>query len=151
MGLKSEIMESMKAAMKDRDKVRVAAIRLIRDAIQKAEIDSNKELDDAGVLALLAKLIKSREESIEAYEKGGRSDLAERERTEIDLIREFMPPPLSEDELSKMVGDAIEEAGARGPSDMGKVMKTLKGRYEGRASGKAVSTEVKKQLAESRA
>ncbi len=148
MGIKNSIGSQLTAAMKDRDKVRVAALRLMRDSIQKAELKDDAELDDDGVLSVLAKMIKQREESIEAYAKGARDDLVEQEQREIDVIRGFMPEPMSAEEMGALIAQAIEEAEAGGPSDMGKVMKWLKGRYEGRASGKALSQEVKRRLAE---
>lgn len=146
MDLQPRIFEAMKAAMKDRQPVRVAAIRLIRDALQKAEISSAKTLDDAGVIAVLARLVKQREESIEAFAKGGRQDLVDREQQELAIIREFMPQALSREEVMALVAQAITEASALGPSDLGKVMKALKGKYEGRAAGKDLSDEVKTQL-----
>ena len=146
MDLKTKIFENMKAAMKDKNQSRVAALRLIRDGIQKTEIAENQELDDAGVLAVLAKLSKQREESIEAYVKGGREDLAARERAELAIAREFMPQPLTALEITALVAKAVADSGAAGAADMGKVMKALKGSYEGRASGKDVSAEGKRQL-----
>lgn len=128
-------------------------IRLIRDAIQKAEISANEELDDTGVVSILSKLKKQRLDSIEAYEKGGRDDLVEREKKEIEIISEYMPRALDEKEIADLVAHAIEEALGSGlnlqeRSCMGDVMKALKGKYEGRASGKDVSAQVKKQLRE---
>jgi uncharacterized protein YqeY len=113
MDLKARILEALKAAMKDRDKVRVAAIRLIRDAIQKTEIDSRKELDDAGIYPVLAKLKKQREESIDAFEKGGRDDLADREKKELEIIREFMPGPMGESPERKLRGPDRRQRGQR--------------------------------------
>jgi uncharacterized protein YqeY len=146
MDLKSKIAEEMKAAMKDRKQSRVAAFRLIRDAIQKAEINGNTTLDDDGVITVLAGLKKQRKESIEAYEKGGRQDLADHEKEELEILRGLLPKPLTQEEIRSMVAEAISEVSASGPSDMGKVMKGLKGKYEGRAGGKDMSEEVKRQL-----
>ena len=147
MSLKDRIAEEMVAAMKDRKKVRVAAIRLIRDAIQKTEIADKTELDDGGVARVLARLTRQREESIEAFKSGGREDLAAREREELAIVRGFMPEAMSAEELSALVAAAISEVAASAPADLGKVMKALKGRYEGRAGGKEVSAEAKRQLA----
>lgn len=148
MDLKTRIMEAMKAAMKDRDKPRVAAFRLIRDAIQKDELDKNDELDDAGVISILSYMVKKRQESVEAYRSGDREDLAKAEENEISIIREFLPEQMNEDDLRALVAGAIKDAAAESPKDMGNVMKALKGKYEGRASGKDVSGEVKRQLNE---
>ena len=147
MSLKDQIMEAMKAAMKDRDQVRVAAVRLIRDSIQKAEIAEKKDLDDAGVLAVLAKMEKQRHESIEAYRAGNRQDLVDREQREIEIIKGFMPQALTAAELTALVAEHVAKSGAVSPADMGKVMKSLKGCYEGRVPGKDLSEEVKRQLA----
>jgi hypothetical protein len=147
MNLKEAITEQMKAAMKNREKVQVAAIRLIRDAIQKAELSKNREFDDAQVVAVLAKLVKQREESITAFEKGGRQDLAEREKLELSIIRSFMPKTLTPEELTDLVAKAVKESEAKSFADLGKVMKALKGKYEGMAGGKEVSEEAKRQLA----
>ncbi|HUT55666.1 MAG TPA: GatB/YqeY domain-containing protein [bacterium] len=147
MTLKDRIAAEMVAAMKDRNKVRVAAIRLIRDGIQKTEIAEKTELDDPGVARVLARLTRQREESIRAFEAGRREDLAGREKEELAIVREFMPPAMGGEELSALVAAAISEAAALAPADLGKVMKALKGRYEGRAGGKEVSEEAKRQLA----
>ncbi len=148
MDLKTSIMQELKAAMKDRDKVRVAALRLIRDAVQKTELDSKTDLDDHKVIEVLSKLEKKRKESIEAFQKAEREDLVGKETRELEIIREFMPAPFSKEELSDLVEQAISETRAQSPSEMGKVMKSLKGRYEGRATGADVSQEVKRQLSE---
>jgi len=147
LSLKEQIMDAMKAAMKDRDQVRVAAIRLIRDGIQKTEVAEKKDLDDAGVIAALARMEKQRHESIEAYRAGGRQDLVDREEAELAIIKSFMPQAMTAAELSALVAEHVAKAGAAGPADMGKVMKSLKGTYEGRVSGKDLSEEVKRQLA----
>ncbi len=148
MDLKEKIFNEMKAAMKDRDKVRLAAIRLMRDAIQKEEINTTKDLDDEGVISVLSRMCKQRKESIEAFEKGSRQDLAEREKAELNVIMEFMPEQMGPDEVSKLIEDAAAETGAKTMKDMGKVMSALKGKYEGRASGKDVSDAVKKRLSD---
>jgi hypothetical protein len=145
--LKQQILDAMKAAMKDRDQVRVAALRLVRDAIQKAEINERLTLDDAGVLMVLARLEKQRQESIEAYKAGNRADLVEREQKELEIIRGFMPPALLPEELTALVRSHLEATGAASAADLGTVMKSLKGHYEGRVSGKDLSAEVKRQLA----
>jgi len=147
MSLKDTITAQMMAAMKNREKVRVAAIRLIRDAIQKAEIAAKKDFEDAEVVPVLARLMKQRQESIQAFEAGGRNDLVERETQELGIIKEFMPQAMGPEELRDLVAKAITETQSGSPSDMGKVMKALKGQFEGRAGGKEVSEEVKRQLA----
>jgi len=147
LDLKDRINEAKTAAMKDRNKVRLAALRLIIDAVNKKELDENKKLTDEDVVLVLSKLEKQRGESIEAFKKGNRPDLAEKEESELETIREFMPAPLTEKELEELVRGAIASSGASGKNDMGAVMKELKGSYEGRAGGKEVSEEVKRQLA----
>jgi uncharacterized protein len=146
MDLKENLLQEMKAAMKDRNKVRLAAIRLMRDAIQKEEINGGV-LDDNGVISVFSRMCKQRKESIEAFEKGNRQDLADREKAELDVLMEFLPEQMGPDEMSKLIEDAVVQTGAQTMKDMGNVMKALKGKFEGRASGKDVSEAVKKRLA----
>jgi uncharacterized protein len=134
MALRDSLNEALKQAMKARDPRRVATLRLAFAAIKDREIRSNPPetgISDADLLALLAKMIKQREESASAFDSGGRPELAAAEREEIAIIREFMPRQLSDDETRTAVREAISETGATGPKDMGKVMAALKQRYTG--------------------
>jgi len=146
MSLKARIQEDMKAAMRGGDKARLAAIRLIMAAIKQREVDERIELDDAQVTAVLDKMVKQRRESIEQYEKAGRTDLVDKEKAELEVIQTYLPEPLSEDEINALIDEAIAETGASSIKDMGKVMGLLKPKLAGRADMGAVSGKVKARL-----
>ncbi len=148
MTIKAQLDQEMKAAAKAREKLRLSTIRLMRNAVGNAEIDQGKELEDAQVVEILSKLAKQYQDSIEAYQKGNRPDLVEKEQTELKVLQEFLPKQLSPGEIAEMVKGAVERFGAKGTNDMGMIMKELKIEYAGRASGKDVSEEVKRQLAQ---
>ncbi len=133
MSLKTRIQEDMKAAMRGGDKARLAAIRLIMAAIKQREVDERIELDDTQVTAVLDKMVKQRRESIEQYEKAGRTDLVDKEKAELEVIQTYLPEPLSEDEINTLIDEAIAETGASSIKDMGKVMGLLKPKLAGRA------------------
>lgn len=145
--LKQAIKDAMKDAMRAKDKARLGTIRLILADLGRIEVDERTELDDARVLAVLDKMNKQRRDSIEQYEAAGRDDLAAVEREEMEVIATFLPAALSEDEIDTLVSEAINEAGASGMADMGKVMGLLKPRLQGRADMGAVSKTVKAKLA----
>jgi hypothetical protein len=144
--LKNQIKEDMKSAMKAGDKDRLKAVRLIMAAIKQVEVDTRQELDDAGVLAVLDKMVKQRRDSVEQFEKGGRDDLAAGERAEIAVLQDYLPEQLSADELAALVDEVIADTGAEGIRDMGKVMGQIKARAAGRADMGAVSATVKERL-----
>jgi len=144
--LKQTLQEDMKAALKSGEKRRLGAVRLILAAVKQREVDERKELDDSDVLATLEKMLKQRRESLSQYEKAGRSDLAEQESFEIDVIRGYMPEPISESELATIVDEVIASVGAKSLRDMGKVMADLRARVQGRADMGAVGSLVKRRL-----
>lgn len=146
MTLKDQITEDMKAAMRAQQRNALGTIRMLRAAIKQQEVDERTELDDAAVLAIVAKLIKQRRDSIEAYTAGGRKDLAEQERAEIDVLQAYLPEQLSSDALASAVNELIAEVGASSLRDMGQVMALAKTRLAGRAEMGAVSVLVKQQL-----
>jgi len=123
------------------------ALRLLLAALKQREVDERKELTDADVVAIIDKMIKQRRESIAQFEKGGRQDLAQNERFELDLLQTYMPQALSDAEIAAAVTEAIAAAGAKAPSDMGKVMGVLKGKLASRADMGQVSALVKAKLA----
>ena len=147
MSLKDRIQEELKAAMLQRDTVRTNVLRMLKAAIRNAEIDQQRELDDAGVLVVLDKAAKQRRESIEAYRQGGREELVAAEEAELRIIEAYLPRQLSELEVRTAVEQAIAELGAQGPADMGRVMKVLMEQLRGLADGKVVSTLVREALA----
>lgn len=144
--LKQTIAASTTAAMKARDKARVAALRLINADIQRVEVDERRELSDRDVVAVLTRMLKQRHDSLGHFEAAGREDLAAQERFEIGVVREFLPEPLDEAALDALVADAVAESGAASMRDMGKVMALLKTRVEGRADMAQVSARVKARL-----
>lgn len=145
--LKQRIQDDMKAAMKAADKRRLGVIRLMLAAIKQREVDERIELDDTQVLAVLDKMVKQRRDSIEQYTKAEREDLAEQERYEVGVCREYMPEALSEDALIALVDQAVAATGAASMKDMGKVMGQIKPRVQGRADMGAVSRLVKQRIA----
>lgn len=144
--LKGRIQEDVKSAMRDRDKLRLSTLRMVTAAIKQREIDGQLSLDDSGVVAVLEKMIKQRADAAEQFRKGNRLDLAEQETSEIEVIKAYMPAPLSADEIDDLVEAALGESGAGSPKDMGKVMALLKPRLQGRADMGAVSAKVKERL-----
>ena len=146
MSLKNQITEDMKSAMKAGDKDRLKTVRLIMAAIKPVEVDQRTELDDAGVLSVLDKMVKQRRDSVEQFEKGGRDDLAAIEKAEIEVLEDYLPEQLSEAELAALVDEVIAATGAEGMRDMGKVMGQIKARAAGRADMGAVSATVKQRL-----
>lgn len=144
--LKSRVTEDMKAALRARDTARLSAIRLLLAAMKQREIDERVTLSDADAVGVVEKLIKQRRESILQYEKGGRGDLAQGERFEIDVLSQYLPPQRSPAEIDQAINAAIAETGASGPKEMGKVMALLKARLAGRADMGSVSSLVKARL-----
>ena len=147
MGLRDRFSQEMKTAMKAKDSKRLGAIRLMMADVQKQGIAAkNENLSDDEILAVLARMIKQREDSAAAFESGGRAELAANERDEIAVIREFMPKQMSEDEARAAIKDIIATTGAASPKDMGKVMAALKERYTGQMDFGKASGFVKEAL-----
>lgn len=142
----SRLQDEMKAAMKSGDKDRLSTIRMLISEIKKVQIDSKKELSDEEIISILQKYIKQRKEAFTQYEQAGRKDLAEKELKEIEIVQQFLPPPLSEDELMKIVEETIKELGASSIKDMGKVVKATLEKVKGRAEGSLISKIVKEKL-----
>jgi uncharacterized protein len=149
--LRDEINTALKGAMKARDERRVSTLRLVNAAIKNADIEAQMQgkpaLSDDGLLSLLQKMIKQRQESIEIYDKAGRSELADRERGEIEVIRAYLPQQMSESEAKAAIAEVIRTTGAQGVKDMGKVMAALKQGYAGKMDFGKASGLVKAQLA----
>ena len=146
MALKQNIMDQVKQAMKAGEKDRLKVLRMLTAAIKQREVDERKELGDVEVLGVIEKMAKQRRESIEQYTAGGREDLAEVERQEIDVLADFLPEPLSEAEIDALIDQAMTDTGASAMADMGKVMGQLKGPMQGRADMKQVSARVRARL-----
>lgn len=146
MSLKQAIADDMKFAMRERDSVRLEAVRMLRAAIQRKEVDDQTELDDAGVLAIVQKMVKQSCESIKQFTAGDRLDLVEKEQASLEHIRVYLPAQLSEEQVQAFVQQAITETGAANPCDMGKVMGWLKPKLHGQADMGQVSQQVKASL-----
>ena len=144
--LKQQITDAMKAAMKGGDKARLAVVRLMLAAVKQREVDERIELDDSQVLAVLDKMVKQRRDSIQQYGDAGRDDLVAQEAAEIEVIQEFLPKALSDDEINAIIEAAIAETGAESMRDMGKVMGIVKPQVQGRADVGQVSGRVKQRL-----
>jgi uncharacterized protein len=147
MALKDQLDADLKAAMKDKDTLKLSVVRMLKSAIKYREIEVMKTLDDAGVQGVISSEIKRRRDSVEQYRQGGREDLASKEEGEIAILQAYLPAQLSPEELAKLVETAIQRVGAQGPKDMGKVMKELLPEVQGKAEGKVVSELVKQKLA----
>ncbi len=147
MSLKERITEDMKAAMRAKEMERLGTIRLLTAAIKQKEVDERIELDDAGVIAIVDKLIKQRKDSIDAFQKAARQDLADKEAAEMAVLSAYLPARLSADEVAAEVRAIVAELGASGPGDMGKVMGAAKARLAGKADMGQVSAAVKAALA----
>ena len=145
--LKTRILEDVKEAMRARDKARLGTLRMVTAAIKQREVDQRvSPLDDASVVAVLEKMLKQRRESAAQYEGAGRNDLAAAERDEIAIIEQYMPQALDPAEVDAMIETAIDDAGAATMKDMGRVMRLLKPRMQGRADMGAVSVAVRARL-----
>lgn len=144
--LKQQITEQMKDAMRARDKERLGTIRLILADLNRIEVDERIELDDTRVLAALDKMAKQRKDSIAQYQAAERSDLADKEQQELEVIKTFLPQPLSDEEIDTIVNEAIAACAATSMQQMGQVMALIKPRIQGRADVGSVSARVKARL-----
>lgn len=146
MSLKDRITQDMKVAMKAKEKDRLGTIRLILAAIKQKEVDERVDQDDTQVTLILDKMVKQRRESIAQYEKADRPDLAAVEVSEIEIIQQYLPEPLSEADITALIDDAMQQTGASSIKDMGKVMGILKPKMQGRADMGVVSGLIKARL-----
>ena len=147
MGLKERIQADMQKAAKERNSLALSALRMALAAIKNKEIEARGEIGEDAVLKVLVTMVKQRRESIELFERGGRSDLAGKETAEIDVLEAYLPKPLTDAEVESLVREAIAAAGAKSPADMGRVMKELMPKVAGRADGKSVNEIVRRLLA----
>ena len=146
MSLKTKITDDMKAAMKARDAERLSAIRLMLAAIKQLEVDERKDLSDPEAISVIERMIKQRRDSIAQFQAAGRKDLVDKETFELGLLSSYLPKQLSDDEITSEITAVLAQTGARGPSEMGKVMGLLKGKLAGRADMAKVSALVKAKL-----
>ena len=144
--LKAQINEAMKAAMRAREKERLGTIRLVLAEIKKVEVDERIDPDDARVTSILDKMVKQRRDSAKQFTEAGRNELAAKEQSEIEVIQEFLPQPLSQEEIASLIDEAIAITGAASMQDMGKVMGLLKPQMTGRADMGKIGGLIKQRL-----
>ncbi|MCE2573478.1 GatB/YqeY domain-containing protein [Motilimonas eburnea] len=146
MTLKEKLQDQQKAAMRAKDKVRLGAIRMLMAAIKQSEVDNQVELSDQEIIAVITKMVKQRKDSIAQFEAANRQDLADKESEELNVLQEFLPQPLTEEEVDSIIAAALESTGAQGMQDMGKVMAAIKSQIQGRADMGQVSGKIKASL-----
>ncbi|KGM97908.1 aspartyl-tRNA amidotransferase [Clostridium novyi A str. 4552] len=146
MSLKEKIQQDWKDAMKSRDKFRSSTLSMAKAAILQVEKTDNRVLDDEEIIGILSKEVKSRRDALVDFEKGNRQDLVEEAKSEIEILLEYLPKQLTEDEIAEIVRQIICETGASSAKDMGKVMSAVMAKLKGRADGKLVSSIVKQNL-----
>ncbi|MCP4396876.1 MAG: GatB/YqeY domain-containing protein [bacterium] len=146
MTLKKRLIQEMKEAMKQKEQIRLGAIRQIRSTIKYKEIEQKEELNDEGVLKVIATLVKQHKDSIEQFTNGGREELAEKEQAELKVLETYLPQQMSEEEVKALVREAVEAVGAASMKDIGKIMKYVMPKAQGRADGKLVNQFVKELL-----
>jgi uncharacterized protein YqeY len=146
MSLKDTLTDAMKDAMRSKEKFRLGVIRMVLADIKRVEVDERIDVDDARCLAIIDKMAKQRRDAAEQFIQGDRQDLADIELAEVEILKAFLPEPLSEAELTALIESAIAETGASGPQAMGQVMGVLKPKVQGRAEMQTVSQRVKQHL-----
>ena len=146
MSLSDKLVADMKEAMKAKDKVRLATIRMVRAAQKEAEIDRHKELNDEELVEIIVHQVKMRRDALPEYVKANRADTVQQLQEEIKVLKGYLPEQLNEDEIRNLIRETIEHTGATGPQDMGKVMKDLMPGLKGRADGKLINQLVKEML-----
>ncbi|MBS7526771.1 GatB/YqeY domain-containing protein [Fusibacter paucivorans] len=146
MSLKDKLTEDLKSAMKSKDQVKKSTVTMLRAAIKQIEVDERKELTDDEILDIIAKQVKQKNNAIEDFTNGGREDLVDLTKTEIDILMNYMPEQLSDEALEAIVADAIQSTGASTIKDMGKVMGIVTGKTKGQADNKRIADMVKKSL-----
>ncbi len=146
MSLEERLVEEMKQAMKSNDKLRLSTIRMIRSGLKNKEIDLRKKLEDEDVIKVIQVMVRKGEESVEQFQTGGRMDLVEKEKREIEILKSFLPQPLSQEEIVKIIDQSIQETQASSPKDIGKVMKSVIPKIGGKADGKLINQLVKDRL-----
>jgi uncharacterized protein YqeY len=146
MSLEERLVEEMKQAMKSNDKLRLSTIRMIRSALKNKEIEVRKKLEDEDIVKVIQVMVRKGEESVEQFQTGGRTDLVEKEKSEIEILKSFLPKPLSQEEILKIIDQSIQETQASSPKDIGKVMKSVIPKIGGKADGKLINQLVKERL-----
>jgi uncharacterized protein YqeY len=146
MNLEEKLVEEMKQAMKANDKIRLSTIRMIRSSAKNKEFELRRKLEDEDIIKVIQGMVRKGEESVEQFQAGGRSDLVEKEKTEIEILKSFLPQPLSQEEMIKIIDETIQETQSSSLKDLGKVMKAVMPRLGGKADGKVINQLVKERL-----
>lgn len=146
MSLKQKITEDMKSAMRSKESDRLGAIRLLQSAIKQKEVDERIQVSDGDIFNVIEKMLKQRRDSIEAYKKANRSDLVDQEEFEVNILQQYLPEPLAESQIDKIISDVIQSSGASSIRDMGTVMNDVKLRVAGKANMADVSQKIKSKL-----
>ncbi|SMO50425.1 GatB/YqeY domain-containing protein [Melghirimyces algeriensis] len=146
MTLIERLNEDMKTAMKKKDKTTLSVIRMVRSSLKNKEIDLKRTLTEEEALGVISKELKQQKESLQDFEQAGREDLVEKAQMNIEVLKQYLPEPLSEEELRKIVRETIREIGASSKADMGKVMKSVMPKVKGRVDGKLVNQLVQEEL-----
>jgi uncharacterized protein YqeY len=146
MSLEERLVEEMKQAMKSNDKLRLSTIRMIRSSMKNKEIELRKKLEDEDIVKVIQVMVRKGEESVEQFQAGKRVDLVEKEKKEIEILKFFLPQPLSQEEILKIIDESIQETQASSLKDIGKVMKSVMPKIGGKADGKLINQWVKERL-----
>lgn len=146
MSLEERLVEEMKQAMKSNEKLKLSAIRMIRSALKNKEIELRKKLEDEEIVKVIQAMVRKGEESVEQFQTGGRMDLVEKEKSEIEVMKSFLPQPISQEEILKIIDQSIQETQASSLKDLGKVMKSVMPKIGGKADGKLINQLVKERL-----
>lgn len=146
MSLEERLLEEMKRAMKSNEKLKLSTIRMIRSALKNKEIDLRKKLEDEDIVKVIQAMVRKGEESVEQFQAGGRMDLVEKEKSEIEIMKSFLPQPLSQEQILKIIDQSIQETQASSLKDLGKVMKSVMPKMGGKADGKLINQLVKEKL-----
>jgi uncharacterized protein YqeY len=146
MSLQQRLDNDLKGAIKSSDKVRTSVLRMLKAAVKNKQVEKNRELSEEEIISVISTLSKQRRESIELFLKGGREDLADKEKQEILILQSYLPDQLTPEELDRLIIEAIQESSAEGVKDIGQVMRLLMPRVKGAADGKVVNQRVKELL-----
>ena len=146
MSLEERLVEEMKQALKSNNKLRLSTIRMIRSALKNKEIELRKKLEDEDVVKVIQVMVRKGEEFVEQFQTGGRMDLVEKEKKEIEILKSFLPQPLSQEEILKIIDQSIQETQSSSLKDIGKVMKSVMPKIGGKADGKLINQLVKERL-----
>jgi uncharacterized protein YqeY len=146
MSLEERLTDEMKQAMKSSDKLRLSTIRMIRSAVKNKEIELRKKLDDEEIQRVIQGMVRKGEESVEQFQLGGRADLVEKEKKEIEILKSFLPQPIGQEEILRIIDQSIEETQASSLKDLGKVMKSVIPKLGGKVDGRLINQLVKERL-----